>query len=142
MSDRVLTLSMTRSLPAGICRVLIGVVLLAQLAVSAYACPSMSGVTPMTDEVAANQAPAMDPGCNEVDADAANLCVEHCRFGQQSADTPANPLPAPAILAPLYLLPDEPQRSSDIVARTLCAPVDDRVAAPPPHAIVHCVYRI
>ena len=79
-------------------RVLVGVVLNAQLAIAAYACPQV------TAALAASQsngemvalAPPMHH-CDEMDraADAAtgNLCIEHCKVGQQSDQAPTMLLP-------------------------------------------------
>jgi hypothetical protein len=89
---------------------------------------------------AAVPAAAMAP-CHEVDTNAAALCIEHCRYGQQSADTASMPAPLAALLTPLYVLPREAHAGCGF-APALRVPVADRVAAPPPHAIVHCVYRI
>lgn len=144
-----------RVLSKQICRVLIGVLLFAQLAVAGYACPGLSGMKVMAEEGAmartAVTAPmagdamekssAMAPGCDQVDPDAANLCAEHCRYGQQSADT----APAPMVFAPvpalLYTLPLEPE---PIPGSVRAFPASDAglAAPPPPHAILHCVFRI
>lgn len=83
----------------------------------------------------------MAPGCPEMgqpDPDQPNLCVEHFRFGQQSDQTQTPTLPA-VLLAPLYVLPLSagpagPPRSAAASTRLL--------AASPPHAILHCCFRI
>lgn len=130
-----------------ICRVLIGVLLFAQLAVASYACPSLSGKLsmpqgdPASAMAAASMLADMGPDCDQIDNEAANLCAEHCRFGQQSADT----APAPMVFAPvpalLYWLPAEPESTPEFVRsyRSRDAVLE---APPPPHAILHCVFRI
>jgi hypothetical protein len=130
-------MSFTRALTRQISRVLIGVLLFAQLAVASYACPGLSTMPAM----ASSNAMAMSPDCDQIDRAAANLCAEHCRHGQQSADTAS----VPVVLAPvptlLYSLPLElePQLGS-----ALAFPAPDPVLAvrPPSHAILHCVHRI
>ena len=148
-------MTFTRALNKQICRVLIGVFLFAQFAVAGYACPNLSGTKAMADggdmsamaESAAtaqdsmDKSVAMSPSCDQIDQDAANLCAEHYRFGQQSADTG----PAPVVFAPvpalLYSLPLEPEPISGSV-RSFSASDAVLAAPPPPHAILHCVFRI
>ena len=46
---------------------------------------------------------------DQIDDSAANLCVEHCRFGQQSADHASAPTVPAALLTTLYTLPVLPE---------------------------------
>lgn len=141
---------MTRALKRLISFGLIGLLLFAQLAIAAYACPELSGVpqsSPMKAVGTSNAAmPAATsdmaamPGCDQIDDSAANLCVEHCRVGQQSADhAPAPSVPA-ALPSLLYTLPAQPEALGPV------RPVADaslrQVAASLPHAILHCCFRI
>ena len=91
-------MSLSRALRKSVSRLLIGVVLFAQLAVASYACPGLKvmgsvgkggAATAMHVVVADTTAEpaAMPPGCDQIDTNAANLCAEHCHQGQQSADT-------------------------------------------------------
>ena len=152
---------MSRAIRKSISRMLMGVLLFAQLAVASYACPrlggmdsmamsmstSNSGVAPVRVWAAVDTPPAlqptgMPPDCDQIDPGAANLCAEHCRQGQQSADT----APVPAVSAGsatfLYSVPIEPQHA--LGSGRSCPATDASVdAAPePPHAILHCVFRI
>jgi hypothetical protein len=135
-----------RELARLISRFLIGVLLFAQLTVASHACPASAGSGSGTVVVA--QALDADMGMASaehsdatIDPDAANLCVEHCRFGQQSADTPAAvqaPATAPALL---YEIPAPSEAVPAADRSFLC--LDPAVATPPPpHAILHCVLRI
>jgi hypothetical protein len=142
-------MTLSRALSKAIGRVLIGILLFAQFAVASYACPSVpkgDGAMVMRsagapDDGGASQSTVMAP-CDQVDRDAANLCAEHCRFGQQSADTAPVPLLFAAIPTFLYSLPSEPARLPGS-GRSLPAPDANLAAAPPPpHAILHCVFRI
>jgi hypothetical protein len=140
---------LSRSLTSRICRVLIGVLLFAQLAVAAYACPGLATTSPhgqmtMTAATAPPSSADADKaagGCNQMDPAAPNLCLEHCRAGHQSSDTAPAPVVAAATPALLYVLPIEPE---PVVGSSPSLPATDpRVAiAPPPHAILHCVLRI
>ena len=146
---------LSRSLSKSIGRLLIGVVLFAQLAVASYACPSLKGMGSMAsgsamtamqvaaaDVAVVTEPTGMPPGCDQMDPDAANLCAEHCHQGQQSADTASAPGVSLGIPTLLYSLPLEPQHSLGS-GRSSPAPDAPLGAAPePPHAILHCVFRI
>jgi hypothetical protein len=124
-----------------ICRVLVGVFLFAQLAVSGYACPGLTQPASDMAGMHAERSDAMPADCDQLDQKAPNLCAEHCKVGQQIQDT----APLPVVMAPalslLYMAPavadgiealEAPDASSDPLL----------VAKPPPHAILHCVFRI
>jgi hypothetical protein len=140
-------MSLSRAFSEAIGRWLVGVLLFAQLAVASYACPSLSGMASMPSadapqSSAAANAAEMPPGCDQIDPNAANLCAEHCHYGQQSADTAPAPVVLAAIPTLLYSLPLEPARLLGS-GRSLPAPDASLAAAPPPpHAILHCVFRI
>jgi hypothetical protein len=121
----------TRSLQRAVIRLLIGVLVFAQMTIAAYACPSLTNV------VTVNTVAVAMPDCEQVDTDAAQLCLEHCRFGQQSADHSPSPAPLPALLTPLYSLPAAP----DAAAGLPLAPGAPLAAVDPPHAILHCCLR-
>ena len=129
---------LTRALTKRICRALIGVFAFAQIAVSAYACPTPGSSTePSAAAVAVHDAM---PDCDHVDSTAVNLCSEHCKFGQQSsnaAPTVVAMAPAPSLL---YVLPSLDQAVADGIGATKPDPL--LAAVPPPHAILHCVLRI
>lgn len=136
-------LNTSRSLRQSVARMLIGVLLLAQLALSAYACPGLDIAAASGEPTATKAATAaMPPGCGDIDLDAANLCVEHCRYGQQSAEHSHAPAVQAAVLSFLYVIvsPDEPLVRSGDRATSPRAPW--AAAADPPHAILHCVFRI
>ena len=156
---------MNRSFVRGLALCLTGVLFLAQMTIAAYACPGLSSsiaagalmgqMQPMTQgssaaapqvEVSSDPgAAAMDaqmPDCSDMagamDPDAANLCAEHCKYGQQSDHVSTLTVPA-VILNALYttpVVPPAPLRCS-AAART-----GTPVVACPPHAILHCVFRI
>ena len=156
---------MKRSFVRGLAHCLAGVLFLAQMTVAAYACPGLSSaiaagapmgqMQPMTQRLAA-AAPqgevssepdavataAPMPNCSDMagamDPDAANLCAEHCKYGQQSDHASTLTVPA-VILNALYTTPVVPPAP---LPRSAAALTGAPVAASPPHAILHCVFRI
>jgi hypothetical protein len=112
------------------------VLLLAQWLVAAHAC-TVSWVRPAgVAEAVVSHCDAMaapDP------AGPSSLCAEHCHQGQQSDQVPVLALPA-AVLAEAYPLP----APRDMAVRTVPrAHAPDALAAPPPpHAVLHCCFRL
>jgi hypothetical protein len=145
----------TRSFSRSVCRALIGVVLLAQMAVSAYACPGLSSgakmggpmssvssmdvadkaLTKVADQQAADCAGMAGP----MDPEFANLCAEHCHHGQQSDQAATLTVPA-ALLTALYITPLAPEPY--VAPRPAAAAKSALAAASPPLAILHCCFRI
>jgi len=134
-------MELSRAIRKSISRMLMGVLLFAQLAVASYACPSLRGMDSAAMATSMSTS-SMPPGCDQIDPGAANLCTEHCRQGQQSADTAPAPAVSPGIPTLLYSIPIEPQHVLGS-GRSFPAPDASVDAAPePPHAILHCVFRI
>ncbi len=141
---------MTRSFLRSVCRVLIGVLLMAHIAVAAYVCPGLSSgakmVGPMSSATTldgavkaladagdcAGMASAMDPAF-------ANLCAEHCHQGQQSDQVATLTVPA-AMLTALYITPLAPEPF--VAPRLAAAAMSALAAASAPLAILHCCFRI
>jgi len=146
----------TRQFLRTVCRALIGVVLFAQLTVSAYACPGLSSAATMKMQMtaaAASDVGSADaavaathqqpPNCEgmgaPMDPEFANLCAEHCRQGQQSDH--AATLTVPAVrLSALYVTPAAPEPA--VAPRTAAAATSALTAASAPLAILHCCFRI
>ena len=147
---------MRRHFLRSVCRALIGAVLFAQLAVSAYACPGLLSAAAMKMPMSAaapagadstdvaTAAPTLPPmNCEDMampmDAAFPNLCAEHCHQGQQSDQAATLTVPA-ALLTELYITP---RASEPIVApRPAAAATHAGAAAAPPLAILHCCFRI
>jgi hypothetical protein len=137
-----------RSWVRAVARGLVGVVVTTQLAIAAYACPALSAaeVANMRD-LGATQADMPMPGgtnCDDmtsssIDPSAPNLCAEHCKYGQQSDQAQTITVPT-AVLTRLYVTPLVPDAAPP--PRPAAATLSALVAASPPHAILHCVYRI
>lgn len=122
-------------------RLLIAAILFAQMAVSAYACPSL--LTSSVDAATVATTDSMPMDCDQMagmlDLAAPSLCAAHCHNHEQSADHADSPVLPPALFATLYW----------VVAQTPVEPVSDtpdasvlHAALPPPHSILHCCFRI
>ncbi|MBB1598443.1 hypothetical protein [Variovorax sp. UMC13] len=149
---------MTRGLVRILARGLIGMLLLSQLAIAAYACPALSSTlagssaTAMSMSMAQDVVAATDDAsgptmqgspCADMigatDTASSNLCAEHCKYGQQSDHASTLTVPA-VLLSALYpMTPWAPETASP--PRPAAASLSALVAASPPHAILHCVYR-
>lgn len=138
-------MTMPRALKHWICRLMVGVILFAQMSVAAYACPSnvVSGNAP-ADAITAMGAMVdceqMGEGMGKhLDQANPGLCAEHCHPTQQSDHTQAPTVPA-ALLIALYTVALTVDASRlDGLAPT----ADSRLhAAPPPLSILHCCFRI
>ena len=147
---------MTRSFLKAVAHGLVGVVLMAQMIISAYACPAMArpaaaamqmpAASASTDErgtADADMPMAQTSNCDDMtgsmDPSSPNLCGEHCKYGQQSDHAPTLNAPA-AVLTALYAMPLVPVTAPPL--RPAAATLSALVAASPPHAILHCVHRI
>jgi len=142
-------------------RILIGILVAAQLSVAAYACAGLSMVqlgtqlapASVTMAVAGDATLAADmaamPDCQDTEScgelTISNLCLEHCRFGQQGDLASTVSVPT-ANLLQLVGLPW--QRSGAIPAslslpsaHATAARLSDILAATPCNAIRHCVRR-
>lgn len=147
---------MTRGLRRAVARGLIGILLLAQFAIVAYACPALAAASmasmAMAPIDAASAEPAdattdktvvASPGCDgmagAMDPAAPNLCADHCQYGQQSDQAATLTVPA-VLLTALYTTPSVPLTAPP--SRPAAGLASALVAASPPHTIAHCVYRI
>lgn len=114
-------------------------ILFAQIAVAAYACPALAA-SQTSEQVAAMDMSATEAPCAEMDVKQANLCVEHCQYGQQSLDHPVTPVVfAVADLPYVHARLDGPafigstqEYSQSLLTRTTA----------PPLAVRNCCFRI
>lgn len=131
----------TRRAASMICRLMVGVLLFAQLSTAAYACTRLSSASASAAAVERAAVTLVAAPCHEARTESPNLCAEHCRFGEQSAEHASAPLPGDAVLAMLYAVP----RPSEAVARVeILAAREWALAAPPPppHTVLHCCRRV
>jgi hypothetical protein len=138
----------TFAIRRSICRLLIGVFVSTQLAMTAYACSGMTAqqrqaAVAMTGESdpcnAANPAADMVSGHAALDPAQPNLCAARDQFGQQSSDRPPAPVVHEALPISLYAL--APLDDGSEHASRPTEPTTPRAAADPPHAILHCCLR-
>ena len=131
---------MTRQFLRSVCLGLIGMLLFAQMAIAAYACSGPGASTPLRFE-AGDQVTNCDDmaGAMAMAPASTNLCVEHCRFGQQSDQTPTLAVPAVLLNAryttPLLTGAADPPRPAASETSAL-------TAASPPRTILHCCFRL
>lgn len=155
---------MTRALRRLVARWMVLVMVLTQVAVSAYACPSLSQVGLASHPPQTSSASIADDGmgmpkapasvvidvsqgatldCSSMqgrlDAAAPNLCHACCHHDQQTDH--ASSLVAPAvILNSLYAVPAAVV--APIPARFDAQSSSDLAAATPPRTVLHCCWRI
>ncbi len=145
-----LPFALTRGFLRRVAAALAGVLLCAQLAVAAYACPALFSpavVQPEAADASVEPGAMPMPHCDGVqdapgatlDPAAPNLCAEHCKYGQQS-DNPATLSVPTVLMTALYAVQPVPVAAPP--ARAAATALSALVAASPPHAIAHCVYRI
>ncbi|HNF92681.1 MAG TPA: hypothetical protein PKZ67_10810 [Accumulibacter sp.] len=137
---------MTRHFKQLICHLLIGVFLFAQMAVVSYACPQSSPVglnqvsvsIMSSDDNPSMDIPACCDGMERPDMANPNLCTEHAHFGQLNDQTQIPTLPA-ILLTSLYVV----STASELNFRFPPAALANFLAESfPPHAILHCCFRI
>lgn len=134
--------AMKRNVLRSIAKFIAGALLFGQLAVAAYACPQ--AVPTATAPGAASQEletpmPGCDGSIRAMDPASPNLCAEHCKYGQQSDHASTVTVPVVALTV-LYATPTVPAAAPP--PRPAAASISALVAASPPHAIAHCVFRI
>lgn len=138
-------MSITRALSRFIARLMVGVLLFAQIAVAAYACSGgaamvgagAAGAEAMMADASMAGMASEDAGRGAMDP---NLCAAHCQSGQQNAGAKAMPDLPTAV--PVSLYPLVPVVLPVRTPRAVAAPDDPPPMADPPHAILHCCFRI
>lgn len=142
MRSCMIDVSPRSSFSRTLCQLLIGAILFAQMAVAAYACPNLA--TGDANTVAATaSAESMPADCDQMAGTlgpaVSNLCSAHCHNHEQSSDHADAPALPPALFTALYWLATpalaEPQTQTSETSVL-------HAALPPPHAILHCCFRI
>ena len=140
----------SRKLRQWIARLLLGTLLFAQFAVAAYACPLMApasqqqyGAPAAMGEASAFAAAFADSklfDAGPLDAAQPGLCMAHGQFGQQNADANSAPGVPTAMWYAAYPL----ETAYPAAVSGLERPIETGfvVSKDPPHAILHCCYRI
>jgi hypothetical protein len=141
---------MSRILRRWIARLLLGTLLFAQLAVAAYACPTFTPASQYPygapSAMGASDALATAFVAGEAfdgalpDAAQPGLCLAHCQSGQQNADTKSAPgVPLAMMYAAYPLEVVHPTAVSGFHRPTATGSI---VPTDPPHAILHCCFRL
>ena len=104
--------------------------LFSQLAVAAYACPTVMNGGELAEVMTAEDMRAAMPDCEMSDSGNPNLCLEYSQAGSQAVQsTPQAPLP-PVILNPLAVVDlPQPVQQAGIIALSL---LPERETSPPP----------
>ncbi len=125
-----ISIMLTRAIKNFAARIGIAVLLFAQLAVAAYACPTVLTSGEIANVLTAEDMHLSMPGCEEADRGNPNLCLEYSQVGRQAVATaPQAPLPAVfmTVVAVVDLPP--PEHQSRITVPSL---LPERESAPPP----------
>jgi hypothetical protein len=139
-----------RTMRRFIARLLAGVMVFAQMAVAAYGCTNaldlaLEAATP--SGMAFGMAGAAMTGATDgyaghgmMDPAQPNLCAAHCQSGQQNAA--GKPAPEVPITMPVSLYPQAPLALPSGALLVSTARDGPPPMADPPHALLHCCYRI
>jgi len=140
---------MTKVFTNWVCRVMVGVVVFAQMSIAAYACPATSGSAqgPLGSAPTAasvltgldGMAPGADSSPEPMHPSSPALCAAHCDFGNQSADHASTPTAQPALITTVYFL------AALAVPAVPAGAAFDQPGPPSagsrPLAILHCCFR-
>ena len=109
----------------------IAAVLFTQLAVAAYACPTLDGPAGVISAAMSVDRHAAMPNCEMHRAGNPNLCLQHCQAGDQSVQTmPHVAVPAfAAISTPAVIEPAQPHSNFGI---TVLSALPEHATSPPP----------
>ncbi len=109
------------------------------MAVAGYACPSAGNTAPVQVASADLISVDCDQMAGMLDPAAPSLCYAHCHNHEQSADHAESPAHPPGLFAALYWLAAHPLVEPNVFTPDA---VVLHAALPPPHAILHCCFRI
>ncbi|MEO7850898.1 MAG: hypothetical protein ABIR94_01420 [Rubrivivax sp.] len=133
-----------------IARLLVGVMMFAQMAVAAYACTGALGLTSVDASRSVMEFGLASPAITgktdgvadhgTMDRAQPNLCAAHCQSGQQNAA--GKPAPEVPVAMAVSLYPQAPVLVPIGTPRVSAALGHPPPLADPPHAILHCCYRI
>ena len=129
-------------------RAMIAALLFEQMMVAAYACPAISSQPSLAQAArpavaavsdTAQQAAEMPADCGGMTFDSPNLCAAHCQAGDQNVDGAQTPA-APACMLSSFYVVQITSPSSGLDRHSTSR--EFVYAIPPPHAILHCCFRI
>ena len=115
-----------------IAKTAVAAVMFAQLAVAAYACPTIDGPAGVIADANVEAMHAAMPGCDMRTGDSnPNLCLQHCQAGDQSVQT-LPPLAVPAFAAVSMLTLFEPAVAQTQPGIALISAWSHHATSPPP----------
>lgn len=122
------------------CRLMIGVILFAQFAISAYACPELS-LSPAFIHASSDrfEAEPDSAACPMVMQSDAAVCAEHCKYGHNASNSVEASIVPCALPGARPALDEELQSPSFSLVAFESRPVPPAAAS---HAILHCSFRI
>ena len=121
---------LTRALRQTAAKIGIAALLFAQMAVAAYACPTVMSGGEIASVMVAEDMHAAMPDCEESGSGNLNLCLEYSQSGSQAVQsTPPAPLPAVIMSAVAAVDLPLPANHSGIIALTM---LPERETPPPP----------
>ncbi len=114
-----------------IAKVCIAAVLFAQLAVAAYACPTVEGPAQIFAAATTGDMHATMPDCEMRDTGNPNLCLQHCQAGDQSVQALSQvEIPAFTAIATFAII--EPAHLQADIEIAFASAVPEREQSPPP----------
>jgi hypothetical protein len=147
--DALIDVLIHRTATRCVARLLLGLFVTAQFASAAYACSEMTvgsmgvqgyGAVAGANALAGMPVDVWPTESGSTDLAEGDLCLTHCQFGRQAADSAPVPTPMVALLAGDTTLPSMARLAGYATALTMA----NRPPPPadPPHAILHCCLRI
>ena len=120
----------THSVKRLLAKACIAAVLFSQLAVAAYACPTVGDPAPIIAALTTDDMHASMPDCEMRDTGNPNLCLQHCQAGDQSVQTlPHVEVPAFAAISTLTVI--EPAQRDSNPGITVVSALPERETSPP-----------
>ncbi|MEO5698204.1 MAG: hypothetical protein ABIQ60_13835, partial [Burkholderiaceae bacterium] len=137
----------TRTVTRFVARLLIGALVFAQAAFATYVCPPAGGIAEagaahvmVAGSIDAGQTASSQTDVWQMDATQPNLCAAHCQSAQPGTGAKPAPVPPLALLAGYFSVAAvAPDATHGQVAVPFEGPPP---LADPPHAILHCCFRI
>ena len=121
----------TQALKRLLAKTCIAAVLFSQLAVAAYACPTVGGPAAVIAATVMDDTHAAMPGCEMQDTGNPNLCLQHCQAGDQSVQSLTHvPVPAFAALSQFAVI--EPVQLKADLGIAVLSFFPARETSPPP----------
>ncbi len=134
-------LKLPRSLRRWLAGVLVLVLLFAQVATAAYACPAVAVGQPQPAQMPCVGSMTADGALQAMDPEQAALCLEHCKSGSKAVDAGnGSAAAAPALVAPLFVAVVDDAGAADAPSWASHARQRER-ARPPAHSVLHCCRR-